>query len=158
MDQQVNPIPEGYHSITPYLIVKGADKALEFYKKAFGAEEIFRIPTPEGKIGHCEFQIGDSRIMMADEFPDMGSVAPSGTRGSSFSLLIYVEDVDALFQRAVDAGAKVMKPLKDEFYGDRMGSLQDPFGHIWNLGEHVEDVSPEEMKKRAEVMWEKKNH
>jgi PhnB protein len=158
MEAQVQPIPEGYHSITPYLIVNGVDGALEFYKKAFGAKELFRMETPQGKIGHCEFQIGDSKIMMADEFPEMGSKAPSSEKGSSFSLLIYVKDVDAVFKQAVSAGAKVLRELKNEFYGDRMGTLQDPFGHIWNLGMHIEDVSPEEMKKRADALWEKKTH
>jgi PhnB protein len=156
MQTQVNPIPQGYHSITPYLIVKDAKKALEFYQKAFGAKEIYRMETPNGMIGHCEFQIGDSKIMMADEFPDMGAKAPASEGGKPFSLLIYVENVDQVFDRAVKAGAKVLRPLKNEFYGDRMGTLQDPFGHNWNLGMHVEDVSPEEMKIRAEKMWSQK--
>jgi PhnB protein len=156
MQTQVNHIPKGYHTITPYLIVKDAAKAITFYKNAFGAKEIFRMDTPNGKIGHAELQIGDSRIMMGDESPDMGAVAPLGEKMSSFSLLIYVEDVDLLFKRAIEAGATVLRPLKDEFYGDRMGTLQDPFGHVWNLGMHIEDVSPEEMKKRAEEMWKQK--
>ncbi len=150
MDTQVNPIPKGYHSLTPYLIVNNASEAIEFYKKAFGAKEIFRMDAPNGKIGHCELQIGDSRIMMADEHPEMGANAPSSEGGRAFSLLIYVENVDEVFNRAVEAGAKVIKPLKNEFYGDRMGTIQDPFGHNWNLGMHVENVSPEEMKIRLE--------
>lgn len=158
MQTQVEPIPQGYHSITPYIIVNNAAEALEFYKKAFGAKELFRMEAPGGRIGHCEFQIGDSKIMMADEFPDMGSAAPqAGTKGSSFSLLIYVENVDELFKRATNAGAKVLRPLKNEFYGDRMGTIEDPFGHKWNLGQHIEDVSEEEMQKRAQAMWNQKH-
>lgn len=158
MEKQVNPIPQGYHSLTPYLIVKDAKRAIEFYKKAFGAKELFRMDAPNGMIGHCELQIGDSRVMMSDEFPDMGTKAPKpGETGSSFSLLIYIENVDDVFKRAVEAGAKVIRPLKNEFYGDRMGIVQDPFGHNWNLGMHVEDVSEAEMKKRAEKMWEQKH-
>lgn len=154
MQNQVNPIPEGYHSLTPYLIVKDAAKAIEFYKKAFGASELFHMDAPGGKIGHCELQIGDSRIMLADEFPEMGSSAPTAG-GRAFSLMVYVENVDEVFKRAVDAGAKVIKPLKNEFYGDRMGTIQDPFGHNWHLGSHVEDVSEAEMQKRAKENWEK---
>lgn len=157
MQTQVQPIPQGYHSITPYLIVKNAKQAIEFYQKAFGAKELYRMETPDGMIGHCELQIGDSRIMMADEFPNMGATAPSKEGGKAFSLLIYVDNVDQLFDRAVKAGAKVLRPLKNEFYGDRMGTVQDPFGHNWNLGMHIEDVSPEEMKKRAEKMWSEKH-
>lgn len=157
MQTQVNPVPQGYHSITPYLIVKDAKKALDFYQRAFGAKELYRMETPEGHIGHCEFQIGDSKIMMADEFPGMGATAPAGESARGFSLLIYVESVDEVFDRAVKAGAKVLRPLKNEFYGDRMGTVQDPFGHIWNLGMHIEDVSPEEMKKRADQMWGQKH-
>lgn len=157
MDTQVSAIPEGYHSITPYLIVKNAKEALEFYKRAFNAREIFRMETPQGMIGHCEFEIGDSRLMMADEFPQMGSTAPSEHQGRAFSLLIYVQNVDEVFNRAVEAGAKVIRPLQNEFYGDRMGTLQDPFGHNWHLGQHIEEVSPEEMKKRADKMWNEKH-
>lgn len=155
MQTNIDPIPKGYHSITPYLVVSGAEKAIEFYKKAFGAKEVFRMDAPEGKIGHCELQIGDSRIMMADEFPDMGIRGPSRDTPQSFSLLIYVENVDEVFNRAVAAGAKVLKPLTNEFYGDRMGKLQDPFGHIWNLGMQVERVTPEEMQRRADEMYKK---
>lgn len=158
MEKQVNPIPQGYHSLTPYLIVNDATRAIEFYEKAFGAKELFRMPAPNGKIVHCELQIGDSRVMLADEFPDMGATAPvPGESGKGFSLLVYVENVDDVFKRAVEAGAKVIKPLTNEFYGDRMGTVQDPYGHFWNLGMHVEDVSEEEMQKRAEKMWEKKH-
>lgn len=157
MDKQVRPIPEGYHTITPYLIVKNASEALEFYKRAFNAREIFRMETPEKKIGHCEFEIGDSRIMMADEFPQMGATAPSDQPVRSFSLLIYVNNVDEVFNRAVEAGAKVLRPLQNEFYGDRMGTVQDPFGHNWHLGQQIEKVSPEEMKRRSDKMWKDKH-
>lgn len=153
---QLNSVPKGYHTITPYLIVQDAARALEFYKRAFGAKEIFRMETPDGKIGHCELEIGDSKVMMADEMPQMNATAPGAARGNSFSLLIYTENVDLLFKRAIEAGAKVLRPLKNEFYGDRMGTLQDPFNHIWNLGQHVEDVSPEEMKRRADELWQHK--
>lgn len=153
MQTQVTPIPKGYHSITPYLIVRDAAKAIDFYKNAFGANEIYRMDAPGGKVGHCELQIGDSRIMLADEFSQMGAVAPREDE-KSFSLLLYVENVDVFFERAVKAGAKVVRALKDEFYGDRMGTLQDPFGHKWSLATHIEDVSPEELKKRSEKMWQ----
>lgn len=154
MQTQVKPIPEGYHSLTPYLIVKDATRAIEFYKKAFGARELFRMDAPGGKIGHCELQIGDSRVMMADEFPNMGATAPS-EGGRAFSLMLYVDNADLFFKRAVEAGAKVLRPLKNEFYGDRLGTLQDPFGHNWHVATHVEDVPEEEMQKRADENWEK---
>ncbi len=153
MQNQVNPIPQGYHSLTPYLVVRDAKKAIDFYIKAFGAKELYRLETPEGKIGHCELQIGDSRIMFSDESPKMGAFAPSETE-KSFSLVLYVENVDELFARAVSAGAKVIRGLQNEFYGDRMGTLEDPFGHKWSLATHIEDVSPEEIKKRAEKMFQ----
>lgn len=148
MSTTVKPIPEGYHTVTPYLIIKGAAEAIEFYKKAFGATEVFRMAQPDGKIGHAEVQIGDSRIMLADEFPEMGYLGPSTLGGSSVSILLYVEDVDAVFNQAVAAGGVEQKPLEDKFYGDRMGSLVDPFGHVWHVGTHTEDVTPEEMEKR----------
>jgi PhnB protein len=152
MQTNVEPIPRGYHTLTPYLIVKDAARAIEFYKHAFHAQELFRMDGQGGRISHCELQIGDSKIMMADEMPEMKAVAPSQGEGNSFSLLIYVKDVDLMFKQAIEAGAKVLRPLKDEFYGDRMGALKDPFGHVWNLGMHIEDVTPEEMKKRLEEM------
>jgi PhnB protein len=144
----VKPIPEGYHSVTPYLIVKGAARALEFYKKAFNATELFRMEGPGGTIGHAEFQIGNSRIMLADEFPDMGARSPETVGGSPVGLCIYTEDVDALFKQAVAAGGKQERPVVDQFYGDRSGTLRDPFGHQWTLATHKEDVPPEEMKRR----------
>ena len=148
MSSSVKAIPEGYHTVTPYLIIKGAVDAIEFYKSAFGAIELFRMAQPDGKIGHAEIQIGDSRIMLADEFPEMSYVGPNTLGGSSVSILLYVDDVDAVFNQAITTGAKEQKPLEDKFYGDRMGSLVDPFGHVWHVGTHKEDVTPEEMEKR----------
>lgn len=145
----VKPIPEGYHTLTPYLIVKGAAAALEFYAKALGAQELFRMADPSGKVGHAEMKIGDSPFMLADEFPEMGAVAPPAGGGHSVSFLVYVPDVDAAFARALAAGAKAVRPVQDQFYGDRSGTLEDPFGHQWTLATHVEDVSPEEMERRA---------
>ena len=147
----VNPIPEGYHSVTPYLIIRGAADAIEFYKKAFGASELFRFPGPDGKIGHAEVQIGNSRIMMADEYPEMGYNGPQATGGSPVALMIYLDDVDTVFKQAVDAGATVKEALQDKFYGDRMGTVIDPFGHRWHLATHKEDVSMEEMERRAKA-------
>jgi PhnB protein len=149
MTSKVKPIPEGYHSVTPYLIIKNAAEAIEFYKKAFGATELFRIDQPDGKIGHAEIKIGDSPIMLSDEFPEMGHRGPQSLGGSPVSLMLYVEDVDAVVNRATTAGAKLDRPVEDKFYGDRAGSLTDPFGHIWHIGTHKEDVTPEEMEKRA---------
>jgi PhnB protein len=147
----VKPIPEGYHSVTPYLIVGGAVEAIEFYEKAFGAVELFRMPAPGGKIGHAEIKVGDSPIMLADEYPDMGYQGPQSLGGSPVSLMIYVADVDTVFKQAVDAGAIVKEALQDKFYGDRMGTVVDPFGHRWHLATHKEDVSPEEMGRRAQA-------
>ena len=151
----VKPIPDGYHSVTPYLIVQGAAAAIDFYKKVFGAKELFRVPGPGGKVGHAELQIGDSRIMLADEHPEMDAKAPGSFGGSPVGLMLYVEDVDARFNRAVAAGAKVKKPLADQFYGDRSGTLTDPFGHQWTIATHKEDVSPEEMDRRMKAMMKK---
>jgi PhnB protein len=145
----VQPIPAGYHTITPYLIIQGAAQALEFYKKAFGATEVMRFPDPSGKIGHAEIKIGDSVIMLADEYPEMGFRSPQALGGAGVSLLLYVEDVDARFKQALAAGAKEMRPVKDQFYGDRSGTLTDPFGHVWTIATHKEDLSPEELQKRA---------
>lgn len=147
----VKPIPEGYHSVTPYLIVRGGAEAIEFYKKAFGANELFRMDAPGGKIGHAEIRIGDSPIMLADEYPDMGYNGPQSLGGSPVSLMIYVEDVDAIFNQAVSAGATIKEALQDKFYGDRMGTVVDPYGHIWHVATHKEDVSPEEMERRAKA-------
>ena len=147
----VKPIPEGYHSVTPYLIIKGAADAIEFYKKAFGATELFRFPAPDGKIGHAEIKIGDSPIMLADEFAEMGYKGPQALGGSPVSLMIYLEDVDTVFNRAVEAGASVKEAVQDKFYGDRTGTLTDPFGHLWHVATHKEDDSMEEMEERAKA-------
>lgn len=144
----VKAIPEGYTTVTPYLIVKGASDALAFYAKAFDAQELFRMPGPDGRVGHAEIQIGDSRLMLADEFPEMGAKSPTTIGGSAVGLCLYVEDVDALFARALAAGAKELRPVKDQFYGDRSGTLLDPFGHQWTIATHKEDVPPEEMQRR----------
>jgi len=149
MTNRVKPIPEGYHTATPYLIIKDAARAIEFYKKAFGATELMRMAQPDGRIGHAEIRIGDSPIMLADEFPEMGHRSPQSLGGSPVSILLYVEDVDALFNQAVSAGAKVQRPVQDQFYGDRIGGVTDPFGHVWYIATHKEEVSPEEMRKRA---------
>ena len=151
MASKVKPIPDGYHTATPYLIVQGAAQALDFYQRAFGAHEIMRFPHGD-KIGHAEIEIGDSRIMLADEYPDMGALSPKTIGGTAVSIMLYVEDVDAVVERAVDAGATLQRPVKDQFYGDRSGTLEDPFGHSWHVATHVEDISPEEMKKRAAAM------
>jgi PhnB protein len=137
MSGKVKPIPEGYERATPYLIITGAANALEFYKKAFGATEIMRIPAPGGKVGHAEIKIGNAIIMLADEFPEMNHRSPQSLGGTPVSILVYVQDVDAFFKRAVAAGAKVLTPVENKFYGDRAGSLEDPFGHQWHFSTHV---------------------
>ena len=147
----VSPIPEGYHSVTPYLVMKNAAAAIEFYKKAFGAVELFRMAGPGGKIGHAEIKIGDSPVMLADEYPDMGFKGPESLGGTPVSLMIYVDDVDKIFPRAIAAGGKEVRPLQNQFYGDRSGTLTDPFGHVWTISTHVEDLSEEEVAKRAEA-------
>jgi PhnB protein len=145
---KVDYIPQGYNSITPYLVVKGAAQAIEYYKQVFGATELVRMPGPGGRIGHAELKIGNSHIMLADEFPEMGHASPPAQGNPSVSVLVYVEDVDATVDRAVAGGAKILKPVVDQFYGDRSGFIQDPFGHRWGVATHKEDVSPEEMKER----------
>jgi PhnB protein len=149
MATTTKPIPEGYHSATPYLIVKGAPEAIDFYKHAFGATESFRMANPNGGIAHAEIKIGDSVIMLADEHPNMGYRGPRSLGGSAVSIMLYVPDVDGTFDRALEAGAKAQRPVANQFYGDRSGTLEDPFGHIWTISTHVEDVAPEEMKRRA---------
>ena len=144
----VKPIPDGYHSVTPYLIIKGAAAAIDYYKDAFGATELFRMEH-EGKVGHAEIKIGDSPIMLADEFPPMNAYSPKTIGGTPVSLMIYVDDVDTMFKRAVELGGTEMKPLQDQFYGDRSGTLTDPFGHVWTVATHKEDLTPEEMNERA---------
>ena len=152
MAGNVKPIPDGYRRVTPYLIVNGAADAIDFYRKIYGATEIMRMPGPGGKIGHAELKIGDSVIMLADENVEMGHKGPRTFGGSPISLLLYVEDVDRVVKNAVEAGAKLVRPVADQFYGDRTGGITDPFGHEWYLATHIEDVSPEEMKKRADAM------
>jgi PhnB protein len=145
----VKEIPHGYHSLTPYLFVKGAANAIEFYKNVFGATERMRMPGPGGRIMHAELQIGDSVLMLADESPAMGALSPQTIGGSGSLVSVYVADVDAAVAKAVAAGSKLVRPVKDQFYGDRSGGVIDPFGHMWSVATHVEDVSPEEMQKRA---------
>ena len=147
----VSPIPEGYHSVTPYLVMKNAAAAIEFYKEAFGAVELLRMAAPGGKIGHAEIKIGDSPVMLADEYPDMGFKGPESLGGTPVSLMIYVDDVDKIFPQAIAAGGKEVRPLQNQFYGDRSGTLTDPFGHVWTVSTHVEDVPEEELAKRAEA-------
>jgi PhnB protein len=150
MPSKVKPVPEGHHTATPYMIIKGAASAIEFYKKAFGATELFRHSDPTGRIQHAEIRIGDSPIMLTDESPDFPDwLSPQSRGGSPVHIYLYVEDVDAVFDRAVAAGARVLLPLKDQFYGDRSGGVTDPFGHIWYIATHKEDVSPEEIQRRA---------
>lgn len=147
---KVSPIPQGFHSITPYLVIKGAAQAIEYYKKVFGATELVRMNGPDGKVGHAELQIGDSRLMLADENPKMGAGYTSATTiGSSpVSLYIYLPNVDQVVERARAEGGKVLRQVEDQFYGDRSGFIQDPFGHLWGIATHIEDVSPAEMKER----------
>jgi PhnB protein len=159
MANKVKPIPDGYHAITPYISVGGAAEAIAFYVKAFGAKEIYRLPMPDGRVGHAELQIGDSRLMLADEMPDMPDAvakSPRALGGTTSGFNLYVEDCEARFQQAIAAGAKVRRPLTTQFYGDRSGTIEDPFGHIWTISSHVEDVSPEELQRRMAGMSEKK--
>jgi len=146
------PIPDGYHTVTPYLIVRGGAKAIDFYKQAFGAEELYRLDMGGGKLGHAEIKIGDSPIMLADEHPEMGYKSPQAYGGTPVSICLYVPDVDKSAERAIKAGAKVLRPVRDEFYGDRTGTFGDPFGHVWTIATHKEDLSPEEIGKRAAAL------
>jgi PhnB protein len=151
MPAPVKPVPDGYHSVTPYLSIRNAGEAISFYKKAFGATELVRMDMPGGKVGHAELQIGDSRIMLADEFPEMPDIvckSPKALGGTTFGLNLYLDNVDARFEQAVKAGGKVLRPVNNKFYGDRSGTLEDPFGHVWTISTHVEDVPPEEMERR----------
>lgn len=145
----VKPIPDGYPQLTPYLCVDGADTAIEFYTQVFGAQERMRLTGPGDKLGHAEIQIGDGLLMLADEFPEMGVRGPKSIGGSPVTISVYVEDVDAVFRKALAAGAKEERPVEDKFFGDRSGQFEDPFGHKWNVSTHIEDVSPEEMQRRA---------
>ena len=148
----VKPIPEGYPRVTPYLCVDGASAAIDFYSAVFGATERMRMPAPDGKVAHAELQFGDSVVALSDEYPELGARSPKAFGGSPVTMSVYVEDVDAIFERALKAGAKALRPVEDQFYGDRSGQFEDPFGHRWSVGTHVEDVSPEEMAKRAQAM------
>ena len=152
MKKKVRPTPKGYHAVTPYLSVKGAASAIAFYKKAFGAKEIMRMPGPGGTIGHAEIQIGDSRIMLADEYPEMNFRSPQAFGGTPVAISLYVQDVDRVVKKAIAGGAKVLRPVTDQFYGDRSGSLEDPFGHVWHVATHKEDIPMKELKKRAAAM------
>ena len=149
----VKPIPDGYHTVTAYLIVDDGARAIDFYRAAFGAEELYRLPMG-GKVGHAEIRIGDTNLMLSDEWPDMQALGPNKRGGATASFVIYGPDCDAAYERAVKAGAKPDRPPSDQFWGDRMGTVVDPFGHKWTLGTHIEDVSPDEMQKRMET-WSK---
>jgi len=145
------PVPEGYHTVSPYLAVDDAARAIEYYAKAFGAKELVHMDSPDGKVGHAELEIGDSRVMLSDPFPQSSTRSPKELGGTSVSVFMYVEDVDALVKQAVDAGATVTMEVADQFWGDRFGTITDPFGHVWNIATHVEDVPPEEMAERAKA-------
>ena len=151
----VKPIPEGYHSVTPYLIVDDANAALEFYVKGLGAQELMRMSDPDGRIGHAEMKIGNSFVMLADANPGMGFKSPKAYGGSPISLMLYVENVDNIVKQAIAAGAKIERPVEDQFYGDRRGTILDPFGHSWTIATHIEDVSFEEMERRLAELIKK---
>jgi PhnB protein len=152
MAQKVKPIRDGYHTVTPYLIIAGAAKALDFYKQAFGAKEVLRMDGPGGKVMHAEIKIGDSHIMLADEAPQTGFRSPTTLGGAGVGILLSVPDVDASAKQAIAAGAKVLRPVQNQFYGERAGTFADPFGHTWTLSTHIEDVAPDELRRRAEAM------
>src|SRR5262245_34064906 len=152
MPQKVKPIPDGYTAITPYLFIKGAGQALDFYKKAFGAVERVRMPGPNNTVGHAEIEINGSVVMLADEAPSMQALSPQSVGGTPVLIYLYVDDVDTVVNRAVGAGAKVLQPVQDKFYGYRSGSILDPFGHLWGVATHKEDVTPEEMQKRMAAL------
>ena len=154
MAKSVKPIPDGYSPVTPYLTVKGAGAAIDFYKKAFGAEEAFRMNTPDGKVMHAEIRIGGAVIMLHDEMPEWKALSPQTIGDSGSSIMLYVQDVDAVFKRALAAGATSLMDVADQFYGDRCGGLKDPFGHKWSIATHVEDVPPDEISRRAAKMFE----
>lgn len=156
MSPKVKSVPEGYHNVTPYLCIQGAAQAIEFYKKAFGAVEVMRMPQPDGKIGHAEIKFGDSHVMLADECPEMGFRSPKAIGGSPIGLMLYVDSVDVTVEKAVAAGAKLLKPVENQFYGDRSGRIEDPFGYAWYVSTHVEDVPPDELKRRA-AAWMEQN-
>jgi PhnB protein len=153
MTTKIEPIPAGYHSVTPYLVIKDAARAIDFYKEVFGATELARMLMPDGSIMHAEIKIGDSPIMLTDECPDWNALSPLTIGGTSVSIVLYLDDVDGVVNRAVAAGATVLMPVADQFWGDRMGTVADPFGHKWSIATHMEDVSPEEMSRRAGEMF-----
>ena len=153
MAKKAQAVPQGYHSVTPSLVVADAAKAIEFYKKALGAEEIMRFPAPDGSIMHAEIQIGDSRIMLGEEMPEQGGKSPKSLGGTPVGFFVYGEDVDAAWKRAVNAGAREVQPLADQFWGDRTGCLEDPFGHRWWLAQHLQDLTPDELRKNAEAFF-----
>jgi uncharacterized glyoxalase superfamily protein PhnB len=155
MTKAVKPIPEGYHTLTAHLVIKGAEKAIDFYKQAFGAEELFRMKSPDGRIAHAELKIGDSIFFLSDEFPEMGrgALSPQSLGGTCFGLNLYVPDVDASYERALKAGASVVMPVADMFWGDRYGQVTDPFGHRWSVATHKEDLTPQEIDERAREFY-----
>jgi PhnB protein len=153
MAKAAKPVPEGYHTVSPYLVIRDAAKAIEFYKQAFGARERYRMPGPDGRLMHAELEIGDSILMLSEEFPEMGAPSPQTLNGTTVSIFLYVPDVDAVFKKAVAAGAKELTPVADMFWGDRFGKVADPFGHQWQIATHKEDLTPEEMGKRAEEFF-----
>ncbi|HKQ20692.1 MAG TPA: VOC family protein [Nitrososphaeraceae archaeon] len=150
---EIEKIPKDYHSITPALIVKNGDEAIEFYKNGFGVEERSRMKGPDGRVAHAELKLGDSVFMLSDEYPEMKCLSPKTIGGSPVSMYVYVDDVDSIFNKAISAGAKVLDPVKDQFWGDRHGRLEDPFGHLWSIATHKKDLSEEEMKKAAEAAF-----
>jgi PhnB protein len=151
---KVKAIPEGYHAVTPYLIVKGAEHAIAFYEQVFGARELYRMKMPDGRVGHAELQLGDSRVMLADENPESGALAPQSVGGTPVTIHLYVDDVDATVARATAAGARLTRPVADQFYGDRLGVVHDPFGHVWSIATHREDVSEQELQRRAQALFQ----
>lgn len=153
MIEKVNSVPPGYHTVTPYLLIKGASDAIAFYVRIFGAEEITRLTAPDGRIGHAEIRIGESTIMIADEHPEMDFLGPQSRGGTTVSLLIYVDHADDIFNAALDAGATELRPMCDQFYGDRSGTVTDPWGHVWSIATRLEDISPAELKRRFEELY-----
>ena len=153
--KKVQPIPAGYHSVTAYLSIREAGKALDFYKRAFGAKELLRMQGPDGKVGHAEIKIGDSHVMLADEFPNMGFLGPQSRGGTTVQLHLYVKGVDATVEKALAAGGKLKRPVENQFYGDRAGTIEDPFGHVWYIATHKEDLSPAELRRRSEEAMKK---
>ncbi|MBC7966988.1 MAG: VOC family protein [Fuerstia sp.] len=153
MIEKVNSVPPGYHTVTPYLLIKGASDAIAFYGRVFGAEEITRLTAPDGRIGHAEIRIGESTIMIADEHPEMDFLGPQSRGGTTVSLLIYVDHADDIFNAALDAGATELRPMCDQFYGDRSGTVTDPWGHVWSIATRLEDISPAELKRRFEELY-----